>query len=185
MRRLSLVVALAAAVALLAPSLLSAQAGGARGGMRGGRGGGAGGQSAAERISAALDSLGLTAAEKAAAEKAIDAKMKAHQELRTQYEKLQAVAANKNATQKELTSAYDQYIKAVDRYHSVVRDQDRALAAKLSARSKVAALEAGVLDNGMGMGGRRGGGGGGGGGGGMRGGGGGMRRGGGGGARGG
>lgn len=179
MRRLSLVVALAAAVALVAPSLVSAQAGGARGGRRGGRGGGAGARSAAERMSAALDALGLTATEKAAAEKAINAKMAAHRELRAQYEKLQAVAANKSASQKELTTAYDQYMKALDHYRTVVRDLDRALAAKLSPRSRVAALEAGLLDNGMGLGGR--GGGPGGGAGGRRGGGGGMRRGGGGG----
>jgi hypothetical protein len=163
MRRLSLVVALAVVLALSASGLLFAQ-------RRGGRAmppervaPARGPTTDAERVAEFVEPLGLPAKEQAAAEKALTAKLRAHRELRQQFEKLQDVAADKSASRQQLSRAFDDYTKAVDRYQSLVRSEDRALVAKLSPRGRVVCLAAGVLDNGMGLGARRGGGGGGGG----------------------
>jgi hypothetical protein len=161
MRRFSLVAAFAALLALSASCLVSAQRPAGRRGMPERAAPAAGPAGEAERIAEMLKPLGLPAKEQAAAEKTIAAKIKAHRELRQQFDKLQEVAANKSASQQQFSRAFDQYTKAVDQYHSVVRSEDRALVAKLSPRGRVVCLAAGVLDNGMGMGARREGGGGG------------------------
>jgi hypothetical protein len=157
MRRVRLVAPLAVVLVLAAASVLCAQmgeGGRGRGGGRGAAPSARGGGSDAERIAGLLDALGLAAGERAAAEKTITAKMKARQALRQELEKLRATAADKQASQRELTRAFDQYSKVMARYHTAIRNEDRALAARLSARGRTVCLAAGVLDNAMGMGSR-------------------------------
>jgi len=118
--------------------------------MRSGRG--AEGATDAERIKSALQQIGLSDKEQAAAEKALMAKLKARQALRDNLEKLRQVASNKQASQQQLKQALDAYTKALARYRALVQEQDRTLFAHLSLRGRASCLAAGVLDNGLGMG---------------------------------
>jgi hypothetical protein len=171
MRRLSSVASLAVLLVLAASSVRCAQMGGGEmgrgegtgraGGRRGAQAGAREGRSDADRIAVMLEPLGLPAAERTAAEKALGAKIKARQALRQDLDKLRETAANKRASQQQLARAIDQYTKAMERYRTLIRNEDHALSARLSTRGRAVCLAAGVLDNAMGMGSRSRGGGGG------------------------
>ncbi|MGD0112427.1 MAG: hypothetical protein ABSD48_11235 [Armatimonadota bacterium] len=147
-----------ALLVLVTASVLHAQGGGrapGRGGGRGTRSGmGAEGATDAERITSALQRIGLSDKEQAAAEKALTAKLKARQTLRDDLEKLRQVASNKQASQQQLKQAIGAYTKAMGRYQALVQEEDRALSTHLSLRGRASCLAAGVLDNAMGMGSR-------------------------------
>ena len=128
-----------------------------------------------ERMKTQLLLLGLNTQEQNAAIKGMTAKQKARQALQEQLNTLRLAADGPLATDKELTQAIATYLKALAQYHKVVQTEDAATVKRLSAKSHARCLAAGVLDNGLGGGGRtrtgggRGGGRGGGGGGGGRG----------------
>ena len=158
MSRSRWVAPMVALLGLATASVLHAQGGGrapSRGGGRGMRSGtGTEGATDADRIKSALQRIGLSDKEQAAAEKALTAKVKARQALRDELEKLRQVASNKQASEQQLKQAIDAYTKAMGRYRARVQEEDRALSAHLSVRARASCLGAGVLDNGVGMGGR-------------------------------
>lgn len=147
-----------ALLVLVTASAFHGQGGGrapGRGGGRGMRSGmGAEGATDAERIKSALQRIGLSDKEQAAAEKALTAKLNARQALRDDLDKLRQVASNKQASQQQLKQAIDAYTKAMGRYRALVQEEDLTLSTHLSLRGRVSCLAAGVLDNELGMGGR-------------------------------
>ncbi len=172
MRRLrwvALVVALVGVAALSAASVLYGQGGGGGGGgvapPRGGTG-----MMDPERMKAMMDRLGLNEKEQGAAQKSIEAKLKARQALQDELDKLREVASGDTATEQQLTQAIAQYTKAMVKYRETVQAEDRTLSGQLSVKGRARCLGEGVLENelGMRMGRRSSGGGGGGGGGGGR-----------------
>jgi hypothetical protein len=173
MRKLGWVVLVLVLIAVVAGTVLYAQAAGGEGGRRGAGGPGM----ERQRMALALQGLGLNEKETEAAEKAMAAKLEARTALQDDLGKLRLVADNPSSTDQQINQAIDAYDKAMARYRTTVQAQDSALAKQLSPRSHAKALAAGLLDNGLGGGrvrtggGRMGGGGGRGGGGGMRGGG--------------
>jgi Spy/CpxP family protein refolding chaperone len=101
--------------------------------------------------------INLTAEEKAATEKAVRAKMDAMMNLSRELETLSAVAQNEKATDAELTAALKKYDAAVAAYRNKVKAIDTQLSKAVSLRARVALTTVGVLDNGLGFGGRFGG----------------------------
>ncbi len=168
MKKLGWVVVVLVLVAMAAGTVLYAQAaGGGATNAAPGRGAGAAAMER-ERMMAQLETLGLSSKESAAAEKSVDAKLKARQALQTEMGKLRQVSENPSATDQQLDEAIGAYTKAMERYRAEVQAQDSALSKELSPKSRAKALVAGLLDNGlggrgmrMGGGGRPGGGGGG------------------------
>ena len=170
MRRFSVVVlAVTAALILLVamPALVAQEAGGNARGGRMGRGPGGGGAGAAptmqEQIDSALKQAGLNDSERAAAERTMQAKMAARQELMTAFGQLRSASSDEKATDEQLKQAIDAYGQALMKHRSTVQTEDQNLVKQLSVKSRARCLAFGVLDNGLGMGGgMRGGGGGGG-----------------------
>jgi len=155
-KRLGIAVLAMAGLLLLAVGMLVAQqergAGGGRGeGVYGGRTGSA--DRDLERLSRTLTEAGLIGAERSAAETAAKAKLEARRELVTALEELRAATEDTKATDEKLGKAMAAYRKALGKYRGQVEVQDRALAAKLSVRSQARCLAAGILDNGLLMGG--------------------------------
>jgi hypothetical protein len=101
----------------------------------------------------ALDKLGLTSREKAAVQQAMVKKRDAHQELRHELEKLEALVRDTKATDQQLQRAMGAYRAAMERATRKLEAADRALAAKLSVKSQAKCLAFGLLDNGLGHGG--------------------------------
>jgi hypothetical protein len=149
-------IAVALALVVAAPLLYAQNGGGAPGGMGGGMGGGG---MASQRPAAAMPAdLGLNEQEQAAVQANAEAKMKARQTLRESLTKLRQVAYDDQATAEQISKAIDGYAKDLKIYQEAARDADKALVRKLSPKSRARCLVAGVLDNGMNMGGRGGGG---------------------------
>ncbi|MFB3879673.1 MAG: hypothetical protein ACE149_00345 [Armatimonadota bacterium] len=113
-----------------------------------------------ERMTMTLELLGLSKAETAAALKAGEAKWKARQALEEERSKLRALADDLQAKDQQLRDGIAAYTREMGRYRSTVQSEDTALVKQLSLRSRAHCLAAGVLDNGLGMGGRQRGGGG-------------------------
>jgi len=164
MKQLGWVVLVVVLIAAVAGTVLYAQGGGGGGGGRGGGPGAGSGAMELERMKMALEGLGMSKEELAAAEKAMEVKFKARQSLQEELGKLREVAEDSQATEQQLTATVEAYAKAMSRYRTAVQNEDTALGKKLSARSRARCLAGGVLDNGLGGGLRRRGGGGGGGG---------------------
>ena len=101
--------------------------------------------------------IGLTPEEKAITEKAARAKMDAMMGLSGELEALSAVARNEKATDAELTAALKKYDAALAAYRKKVKAIDTQLSKGVSLRARVALTSVGVLDNGIGFGGRGGG----------------------------
>ena len=162
MRRFGIAVLAMAGLLLLAVGMLVAQQ---EGGASGTRGEGAyagqgplGGRTGSadrdlERLSRTLTEAGLIGTERSAAETAAKAKLEARRELVTALEELRAATEDTKATDEKLGKAMAAYRKALSKYRGQVEAQDRALAAKLSVRSQAKCLAAGILDNGLLMGG--------------------------------
>lgn len=175
MKKLGLATLLVVLVVLTAGVLAYAQMGSPGGGpgMGGGPGGGNQGQmSDADRaamrermVETRLNEAGLTRAEKAAAKVAVKAKEAARDQLSSQLTRLQLAANNPRATNGQMRQALAAYRAALAQYHKTVAAEDATLIRKLSLKSQVKLMAAGILENGLssGFGGRRGGGGGGGG----------------------
>ena len=147
MRRSGLLMLVAAGILALVMGLVLAQEGG------GGRGDPAAREE--ERIGQALTEARLIGAERAAAEAAVKAKYEARRELMTALGELRAVTDDAKATDDKLKQAAATYQKELAKYRAAVEAQDKALVAKLSVRSQARCLAVGILDNGMGMMGRR------------------------------
>jgi len=152
MRRLrwvALVVALVGVAALSAASVLYGQGGGGRGEGTAPRGGM--GMMDPERMQAMMERLGLNEKEQAAAQKSIEAKLKARQALQDELDKLREVASGDKATEEQLTQAIAQYTKAMVKYREAVQAEDRTLSGQLSVRGRARCLGEGVLENELGM----------------------------------
>jgi len=150
MRRSRWVVLVAVLAAMVACTMLYGQ--GAGGGRRG-EGPGAGAFDR-ERVQFNLELLGLSKPETAAALKSAEVKWKARQALEEERGRLRASGDDPQATDQQLSQAIASYTKAMGSYRGAVQSQDTALAKKLSVRSRARCLAAGVLDNGLGSGGR-------------------------------
>jgi len=126
-----------------------------------GQGGGRGGPGAAgeDRTAAMMARLGLNEKEQAAVAATMLAKSAARQALQEELGKLREAAYDEKAKDEQLTQAVDRYTKAVAKYREKVQSEDRSLTGKLSAKGRARCLAEGVLDNGLGGGGRRSGGG--------------------------
>ena len=153
MRKLSWIVLVGVLVAAVTGSVLYAQGGG-RGGGGGGMAPGAPGAPGTEmeRIKLQLEPMGLNAEERKAAEKGLEAKLKARQVLQEDLMKLRRVAEDTEATGEQLTAVVTAYNKALAKYRAVVETEDTALAKQLTPRSHARLLAAGLLDNGLGGG---------------------------------
>lgn len=128
-----------------------------------GRGGGWGEMSEAERakmleqmMQRMLEESGLTAKEKAAATKTIRAKVQARQALTGALDNLRRAANKAKPTDKELREALAAYQAALAQYRKKVAAEDAALVKQLSLKGQVRCLSLGILDNGLGGGGRMG-----------------------------
>jgi hypothetical protein len=143
-----------AATALVAGTVLYGQ--GAGGGATGGRRGEGTGAGAfdRERVQLTLELLQLSKPEIAAALKSAEAKWKARQALEEERGRLRTAGDDPQATDQQLGQALANYTKAMGSYRAAVQSEDTALAKKLSVRSRARCLAAGVLDNGLGSGGR-------------------------------
>jgi len=150
MKKLRWLTLAVAAVALVAGSMLYGQ--GAGGGRRGEGTGPAAFDR--ERVQFTLQLLELSKPEMAAALKSAEVKWKARQALEEGRGRLRASGDDLQATDKQLNQAIASYTKAMGSYRAAVNSEDTALAKKLSVRSRARCLAAGVLDNGLGSGGR-------------------------------
>jgi hypothetical protein len=108
-----------------------------------------------ERIGQVLTDAKLIGAERSAAEAALTTKYEARRDLMTALGGLRAATEDSKTTDDGLKQAVGTYEKALAKYRGVVETQDKALVAKLSVRSKARCLAVGILDNGIGMTGRR------------------------------
>jgi len=158
-RRLSfIVVALAATLIFQAAvsALVAQQEGSAGGGGQVGQAqrpaGPEAGAAMQQQLDQALRQAGLTDAERAAAERAVNAKLDARRDLAAALGQLRRTALGQNATDDQLKSASDTYRQALAKYRSRVEAEDQGLIKQLSARSQVRCLALGVLDNGLGIG---------------------------------
>ena len=139
-----------AVMALVAGAMLCGQgAGGGRGGDRAGAG-----AFDRERAQLTLALLELSKPEVAAALKSAEVKWKARLALEEARGKLRSAGDDRQATDQQLSQAIASYTKAMGSYHTAMQSEDTGLAAKLSVRSRARCLAAGVLDNGLGSGGR-------------------------------
>jgi len=150
----------AAGMLVLVGGLLLAQTGGTPGqGGRAGTGGAAGPPDSSardlERLGAMLTDARLIGAERTAAEAAVTKKLEARRDLITALGDLRAATEDTKVTDEGLKQAVGTYEKALAKYRGVVETQDKALVAKLSVRSQARCLAVGILDNGIGMMGRR------------------------------
>jgi hypothetical protein len=150
MRRSRSVVLVAVLAAMVAGTMLYGQGGG---GGRRGEGTGAAAFDR-DRVQFTLELLELSKPETAAALKSAAVKWKARQALDGERGKLRASGDDLQATDKQLSQAIATYTKAMGSYRAAVNSEDTALAKKLSVRSRARCLAAGVLDNGLGSGGR-------------------------------
>ena len=112
---------------------------------------------AGQMIDMLAQRIGLTPEEKAITEKAARAKMDAMMGLSGELEALSAVARNEKATDAELTAALKKYDAALTAYRKKTKAIDTQLSKGVSLRARVALTSVGVLDNGLGFGGRGGG----------------------------
>ena len=139
-----------AVMALVAGAMLYGQgAGGGRGGDRAGAG-----AFDRERAQLTLELLELSKPEVAAALKSAEAKWKARLALEEARGKLRFAGDDRQATDQQLGQDIASYAKAMGSYRTAVQSEDAALVKKLSVRSRARCLAAGVLDNGLGSGGR-------------------------------
>jgi len=167
-------VLLAVLAVALVGALVYAQGGG--GGMGPGGGGMGPGMAPGGGMGRMLDQMSLTDAQKQAVRKVIAEKQTGRQDLRTELERLQAVAERKEATEADLKKAVAEYLAARDKVAKKNADLDRNLMKSLPVKAQAQLLVAGIVDNGgVRAGGRRAGAGGGAGGAGGAGGGGRMR----------
>lgn len=127
----------------------------ARGRTSAGAGAGPGrmvGPADAGRIADALaERVGLTQAEKAAAKKAVTAKLEARDVLQKEARALAEAAAKPKATDKELSAALKRYDAALATYRQKTKGIDQQLVKALSLKAKAALTAIGVIDNGLGM----------------------------------
>ncbi len=144
-------VLMAAVVIVLVAAVVWAQGGGGGmgpgpGGMgRGGGGGMAGG------MSAMLDQMGLSAGEKAAVERAAQDKMSANQQLRSELQRLQAVADRAGVTAADAKKAVASYLGVKAQIAKKNAQTDATLMKSLSPVAQAKCLAAGIVDNGLGM----------------------------------
>jgi len=92
----------------------------------------------------------LTNSEKAAAQKAMEAKEEARNKLSEQLTRLRATAIKTDATKTELSAALAAYRGALAQYRKKVEMEDKILCAKLSLGAQARGLSLGILENGFG-----------------------------------
>jgi hypothetical protein len=157
MKRMSWLAWVAGLVVVASACVVYAQGGG--GGTRRGPGAGAEtgmGMMQTERAQMMLGRLGLNEQEQTAARTAIANKLRARVTLGEELGKLRTAAFDEEATQAQLTKAVEDYNKAMATYRNTIQTEDKALASKLSVRSRARCLAMGVLENETGVGGRMG-----------------------------
>ncbi len=91
----------------------------------------------------------LTGAEQTAVREAMRRKAEARQPLLEQARKLQQVVDKPRASEAEYKRAVADYLSARDRTDRQVKDIDRGLMKRLSARAQAEMLAVGMIDNGM------------------------------------
>lgn len=106
-----------------------------------------------ERMKAMVDRLELGPEDRAAVEKSLPALLKARQSLQDELGKLRTVAYDPNATPEQLTAAVEKYQTARADSRRATRPELRTLTDALSPRGRARCLVAGILDNGLGLGG--------------------------------
>jgi len=120
--------------------------------------GGAGfgpGADMAQFMDAMLDRLGLSATEKPAVKAALQAKLKARQELSDHLQAFREQVRAQNLSADVARKALDSYRRYQRDYEQQVAGIDQGLSRKLSPVSQARLVAAGVIDNGLGMGGMR------------------------------
>jgi hypothetical protein len=93
----------------------------------------------------------LTETEKAAAKKALSAKLEARAALEREVRALAETAAKPKVTDSELTAALKKAGTAIAAYRQKTQAIDALLVKSLSLKARAALTAAGVIDNGLGM----------------------------------